>query len=120
MERLEERADAVAVLVDERLAANHAVADEERLSRDVLESGARPPGPPGRAPAAARSPPRALLDAGAPRKAEHPLVVDDRDLEVVPLVDLDDRSRAASKRVCDQPVAVARHPVIAVKSLDPS
>ena len=78
MERLEERADAVAVLVDERLATDHAVADEERVARDVLERG--------HINRERRSEHRqqhdldleCLLDSGAPRKAEHPIVVDDR------------------------------------------
>ena len=109
MERLEERADAVAVLVDERLATDHAVADEERVARDVLERG--------HINRERRSEHRqqhdldleCLLDSGAPRKAEHPIVVDDRYLEVVPDVDLANRPRAASKRVCDQPPAVGGH-----------
>ena len=92
MERLEERADAVGVLVDERLAADHAVADEERVARDVLERG--------HIHRQRRSERRQqhdldlerLLDAGAPRKAEDPVVVDDRYLEVVADVDLDESS----------------------------
>jgi hypothetical protein len=56
-----------------------------------------------------------LLDAGTPRKAEYPLLVDDRHLEVVAVVDLDNRRRAAAKRVCDQPAAVSRHSPLEVE-----
>ena len=47
-----------------------------------------------------------LLDSRAPREAEDPVLVGDRDLEVVAVVDLDDRRRAAAERACDQPPAV--------------
>jgi hypothetical protein len=44
-----------------------------------------------------------FLDAGTPRKSEHPLLVDDRDLEVVSVVDLSNRPGAAPERVCNEP-----------------
>ena len=94
------------VLVDERLAADHAVPDEERAARDVLERRHvdRERGRERRQQRDLEL--ERLLDAGAPRKAEHPLVVDDRDLEVVAGVDLEDRPRAAAERVCDLPAAL--------------
>jgi len=101
MQRVEERADAVGVVVDERLAADHGVADEERVARDVLERrhSDRERGRERRQQRDLEL--ERLLDAGAPREAEHPLVVDDRDLEVVAGVDLQNRPRSASERVCD-------------------
>ena len=39
MKRLEERVDAVRVLVHERRAADQGIADEERVARNVLERG---------------------------------------------------------------------------------
>jgi hypothetical protein len=112
MERLEECADAVGVLVDERIAADHAVADEERAPRDVLERGDFH--------RQCRSERRQqrdldlerLLDGRATRKTEHQDVVDDHHLEVVPVVDLENRLRASSQRVRDQPVAVGGHSLI--------
>ena len=109
MERIEKRMDAIGVVVDERLAADHAVADEQGVARDVLERG--------HIHRERRSEQReqhdldleCLLDSGAPRKAEHPIVVDDRYLEVVPDVDLANRPRTVSERVRDQPPAVGGH-----------
>ena len=113
MERVEERPHPVAVLVHERRAAKHAIGDEERLARDMLEDG--------HGHRQGRSEHRQqldlelerLFDAGAPREAEHPLVVDDRHLEVVALVDPANRRRAASECVCDQARPVGRHLPIA-------
>ena len=109
MERLEERADAVGVLIDERLATDHAIADESGLRETYSNEGTFT----GSAGASARQQHdlelERLLDAGAPRKAEHPIVVDDHYLEVVADVDLENRPRAASKRVRDQPPAVGGH-----------
>ena len=106
VKRVEECAHAFGVLVDERLAADHPVADEERVARDVLERrhSHRERGRECRQQRDLEL--ERLLDAGAPRKAEHPLVVDDRDLEVVAGVDLENRPRATSERVCDLPVAL--------------
>src|SRR5207245_1692190 len=109
MERLDERADAVGILVDEWLAADQAVADEEGVAGDVLERGY--------VHQERRSERRQqrdlelerLFDGGASRKAEHPVVVDDCYLKVVSVADLDDRPRAAPKRFCEQPVAVGSH-----------
>ena len=106
VKRVEECAHAVGVLADERLTADHGVADEERVARDELERGHSH-----RERGRERRQQRdldfeRLLDAGAPREAEHPVVVDDRDLEVVPGVDLENRPRAASERVRDLPVAL--------------
>ena len=103
---LEHCADAAGVLVDERLAADHAVADEERAARDVLERRHCD-----RKRGRERRQQRdldleRLLDPGAPRKAEDPFVVDDHDLEVVAGVDLESRPRAAAERVGDLPVAL--------------
>ncbi len=97
------------VLVDERLAVDHAVTDEERVARDVLERGDIH--------RKCRTKLRqqhdldleSILDARAPRKAEHPVVVDYRYLEVVPVIDLENRLRVASKRASDQPVTVGCH-----------
>ena len=109
MECFEECADAVAVLVDERPATDQAVADEQRFARDVLERG--------HVHRERRSERRQqrdlelerLLDGRASRKAEHPVVVDDRYLKVVPVVDLQNLPRTAPERVCDQPLAVRSH-----------
>ena len=106
VQRVEKCAHAVRVLVDERLAADHAVPDEERAARDVLERRHvdRERGRECRQQRDLEL--ERLLDAGAPRKAEHPLVVDDRDFEVVAGVDLEDRPRAAAERFCDLPAAL--------------
>ena len=109
MEGFEERSDAVGVLVHERLAPDEAIADEERLVRDVLERGHGH-----RKRGSERGQQHDLdlegmLDTGTPGKAEDPFVVDDRYLEVVSLVDLDDRLRAVSEHLCDQAVPVGRH-----------
>ena len=108
VQSVEQCADAVGVLVDERLASDHAVADEERAARDVLEGGHGD-----RERSRQRRQQRdldleRLLDPGAPRKAEDPVVVDEHDLEVVAGVDLESRPRAASERVGDERVALVR------------
>jgi GNAT superfamily N-acetyltransferase len=109
VERIEERADAFGVLVDERFAADQAVSDEERVAGDELERG--------NVHRERRSEHRQhrdlelerFLDPRPPRKAERPFVVDDRYLEVVSVVDLDDRPRTTPERVRDQTLAVGSH-----------
>jgi hypothetical protein len=103
VERVEKAAHALTVLVHERLAPDQPVPDEEGVARDVLEAGNvhRQGGRERRQQCELEL--QRLLDAGAPREAEDPLVVHDRDLEVVAGVDLADRSRAAAERACDQP-----------------
>jgi len=108
VECLEERADAVGVLVDERLAADQAVADEERIAGDELERGHVHRERTGEHRQQRDLELERLLDPGPPRKAEYPLVVDDRYLEVVSVVDLENRPRTTPKRVRDQQV-VGRH-----------
>src|SRR3954447_21919792 len=99
VERFEERTDAFVVLVDERLAADQAVADEERIAGDELEEGHLHRERTGEHRQHRDLQPEGLLDPRPPRKAEHPLIVDDRYLEVVSVVDLENRPRTAPKRV---------------------
>ena len=116
MERLQERADAVGVLIHERLAADQAIADEKRVARNVLERGHAHREGRGEQWQQHDLQPERLFDACAPRKAEHPVVVDDHYLEVVAVVDLHDRRRAPPERVRDQPVAVGNHSPIVSES----
>lgn len=109
MKRVEELSDPLAVLVDERLSADDAVADEERIAGDVFERwheywerGSK------------RRQQHGLelerfLDAGPTWKSEHPVVVDDGYLEVVPDVDFENRQRFAPERFCDEPLSLRSH-----------
>ena len=109
VQRLEECPGAVGILADERVAPDEPVADEERVAGDILERRDvdRQRGSECRQYCDLEL--QRFLDPGAPREAKHPLVVDDRHLEVVAVVDLDDRPRVAPERVGDQPLAVGRH-----------
>ena len=116
MKRLQECVGAGGVLIHERLSANQAIADEERVARDVLERGHVDREHPGEQGQKHDLELERLLDACAPRKAEHPVIVDDRHLEVVAVVDLQNRPRALPKCVRDQPVAVGSHSLIVSES----
>ena len=91
MKRFQERADAVAVLVHECLTAYQPVADEKGVTADVLERGHVDRKRRGEQRQQHDLELDRLLDALTPRKAEYPLVVDDRHVEVVALVDLQNR-----------------------------
>lgn len=112
MKHLEERVDAVRVLVHERLAADQGIADEERVARNVLERGHVHRECRGEQRQQHDLQLERLLDACAARKAEYPVIVDDRHLEVVAVVDLQNRPRALPKRVRNQPVAFGNHSLI--------
>ena len=109
MERLEERTDSFSVLIDERLSADQAVANEQRVSRDELEPRYVHRKHLGKGGQHCDLELERFLDAGAPRKAEHPLVVDDRNLKVVPVVDVENRRWGVSECVSDQFLAIASH-----------
>src|SRR5918912_2896926 len=116
MKRLQECTDAVGVLVHERLAADQAIADEERVARDVLETGNVHRQNRSEQRQQNDLEPERLLDAYAPRKPEYPVIVDDRYLEVVAVVDLQNPPRALPKCVRDQAVAIGNHPLIVSES----
>src|SRR3954454_19674469 len=72
MERVEERANAFGIFVSERVATDQAVADIERISRDVLESGHLDRKCQGEPRQKFDLEPEHLFDTCTARKAEHP------------------------------------------------
>ncbi len=86
-----------------------AVADEERIVGDVFERWHEY-----RERGSKRRQQQGLelerfLDAGPTWKSEHPVVVDDRYLEVVPDVDFENRRRFAPERFCDELLSLGSH-----------
>jgi hypothetical protein len=94
MQSVEEGADSLGVLVHERLASDEAIGDEPRLARDVLEAR--------HVDGKERRQSRQQLDflfdlldrELVSRPPNHPLVVEDQNLEVPAFVDLSEASTA--------------------------
>jgi hypothetical protein len=103
VQRREERRHPDRILVPDRLPVDQPVRDRElRVADDVLEARHR-----NREHRSKRREQQdldleGLHDPTAPWEAEHPLAVDERDLEVVTVVHPRDRMRLAAERVTDQ------------------
>ena len=102
MQRIEERTDSSGVLVDERLADDQGITDEERRARHVLEPRHldRQSIPQGREKNDLDL--ECRLDHRASRKAKRPGIVCDHNLEIEAFVDLDERVGLVAERGGDQ------------------